>query len=57
MIAAVRFLAEVLVFEGVRPGSVVVLPTSIVLMELVGRVGVGLEERSEELFRVLIVIW
>jgi len=57
VIAAVRFLAEVLVFEGVRPGSVVVLPTSIVLMELVGRVGVGLEERSEELFRVLIVIW
>ena len=37
------------------PGSVVPLPTSVELMELVGRIGGGMKEGLRELFGVLII--
>jgi len=55
VVAAVCLLAEVFVFKGVGPGGVVSLPTNIELVELMGRIGVGAEERCEELLGVLII--
>jgi len=40
MIPAIQLFAEVFVFKGVFPGGVILLPTRVVLVELVGYVGV-----------------
>jgi len=37
VVAAVRFFAKVGMFEGVSPSGVVALPTSVELIELMGR--------------------
>ena len=50
MVAAVCFFAEMLVFKCVAPDSVVALPTSVKLVELVGRVWSRVEEGFKELF-------
>jgi len=56
VIVTVSFAAEVFMLQGMSPGGVVSLPTSIELVKLVGRVGVGVKERCEELFRILVVV-
>ena len=52
---AVLLFAKVLVFDRVAPGSVVALPTSIELVELVGQVWMRTEEGFEEFFQIFIV--
>jgi len=42
--------AEGFMLDGVTPGSIVAFPTSIELVELVGQIQIGVEERSEEVF-------
>jgi len=42
-------------FEGVSPGGVVSLPTSVELVEFVGGVWGWTKEGNEEVFRILIV--
>jgi len=48
MIAEVRLPTEIFVFEGVRPGGVIVLPTRVELVELMGRIGRWVEKGVEE---------
>ena len=48
VVSTTVFLAVVAVFQRVCEGDVVVLVLWFVLVELVGRVGIGAEERSEE---------
>jgi len=43
------------VFKGVGPGGVVVLPTSVKLVELVRSEGSRVEETLEEVFQILVV--
>jgi len=50
VVAAVCLFAEVGVFEGVGPGGVVVLPTSVELVELMRSEGSRAEETFEEVF-------
>ena len=55
MVAAVCFFAEMGVFKGVGPGGVVVLPTSVKLVELVRSEGSRVEETFEEVLQVFVV--
>ena len=48
VVAAVGLPAEVFVFKGVGMGGVVSLPTRVELVELMGCVRWGTEERREE---------
>ena len=48
MVAAVRLPAEVFVFERVGVGSIVVLPTRVELVELVGHIRRWTKEGLEE---------
>ena len=52
---AVSFFAKALMFDRMAPGSIVTLPTNVVLVELMGQIWVGAEEGLKELFQVLIV--
>jgi len=54
VVAAVRFFTEVLVFDRVTPGSVVVLPTSVELMELMGQVWARVKEGFSN-FQIFVV--
>ena len=56
MVAAVRLLAEILVFERMGVGSIVALPTRVELVELVGRIRRWTKEGCEEGLRVLIIV-
>jgi len=50
VVAAVLLFAEVLMFDRVAPGSVVVFPLSVELVKLVGQIWGRAEEGFEEFF-------
>ena len=56
MVAAVRFFAKVGVFEGVAPSGVILLPTSVKLVKLVGREWRWMKEGFKVLGGIF-VIW
>jgi len=49
VVAAVCLLAEVFVFEGVRPGGVMSFPTRVELMKFMAGIRGWAEEGAEEL--------
>jgi len=50
MVVAVRLLAEVFVFKGMRPGGVVTFPMRVEFVELVGQIQWRMKEGLEKDF-------